>query len=45
MREQKDGLPEDEMKVGEQKAQQLTDNYIGQSDTHAEKKEKEILTV
>lgn len=42
---QKDGLPEDEMKVGEQKAQQLTDSFIAQSDTHAEKKEKEILTV
>ena len=38
-------MPEDEMKVGEQKAQQLTDEYIAQSDTHAEKKEKEILTV
>jgi ribosome recycling factor len=42
---QKDGLPEDEVKVGEQKVQQLTDGFIAQADTHAEKKEKEILTV
>jgi len=42
---QKDGLPEDEAKVGEQKVQQLTDGFIAQSDTHAQKKEKEILTV
>lgn len=42
---QKAGLPEDEMKVGEQKVQQLTDGFIGQSDAHAQKKEKEILTV
>jgi ribosome recycling factor len=42
---QKDGLPEDEAKVGEQKVQQLTDGFIAQSDTHASKKEKEILTV
>jgi ribosome recycling factor len=42
---QKDGLPEDEAKTGEQKVQQLTDTYIAQSDAHADKKEKEILTV
>jgi ribosome recycling factor len=42
---QKDGLPEDEAKTGELKAQQLTDTYIAQSDAHADKKEKEILTV
>jgi ribosome recycling factor len=42
---QKDGLPEDEAKVGEQKVQQLTDNFNAQADSHAEKKEKEILTV
>jgi len=42
---QKKGLPEDEVKEGEQKTQQLTDEFITQSDTHAEKKEKEILTV
>lgn len=41
----KDGMPEDEVKDGEEKAQKLTDEYIVQSDKHAESKEKEILTV
>ena len=41
----KDGVPEDEVKEGEQKAQQLTDGFIVQADKHAEKKEQEILTV
>jgi ribosome recycling factor len=41
----KDGVPEDEVKDGEDKAQKLTDTFILQSDKHAEAKEKEILTV
>jgi len=41
----KSGVPEDEVKEGETKAQQLTDSFITQADSHAEKKEKEILTV
>jgi ribosome recycling factor len=41
----KDGVPEDEVKEGETKVQVLTDEYIVQADKHAEKKEKEILTV
>jgi ribosome recycling factor len=41
----KDGVPEDEVKEGETKVQQLTDEFIVQADKHAEKKEHEILTV
>jgi ribosome recycling factor len=41
----KDGMPEDEVKGGEEKVQKLTDEYILQSDKHSESKEKEILTV
>jgi ribosome recycling factor len=41
----KDGMPEDEVKDGEEKVQKLTDEYIVHSDKHAESKEKEILTV
>jgi ribosome recycling factor len=42
---QKDGVPEDEVKDGEEKAQKLTDEFIVKSDKHSEAKEKEILTV
>lgn len=42
---QKDGLPEDEVKEGEEKVQQLTDNYVVKCDKHMEYKEKEIMTV
>jgi ribosome recycling factor len=41
----KDGVPEDEVKEGETKAQTLTDTFIVQADKHGEKKEEEILTV
>ncbi|MGP8214544.1 MAG: ribosome recycling factor [Bacteroidia bacterium] len=41
----KEGVPEDEAKEAETKAQHLTDEYIVQADKHAEKKEHEILTV
>lgn len=41
----KDSVPEDEIKTGETKAQQLTDKYISLIDKHLEAKEKEIMTV
>ena len=41
----KDGVPEDEAKDAETKTQHLTDEFIVHSDKHAEKKEKDILTV
>ena len=41
----KDGVPEDEIKNAEAKAQTLTDGFIVVSDKHAEKKEQDILTV
>lgn len=41
----KDGVPEDEVKEGEEKVQKLTDEFIAQADKHSEKKEQEILTV
>lgn len=41
----KDGVPEDEIKDAEAKAQTITDTFIALSDTHAEKKEKDIMTV
>jgi ribosome recycling factor len=41
----KDGIPEDEVKEGEEKVQLITDGFIVQADKHAEKKEQEILTV
>jgi ribosome recycling factor len=41
----KDGLPEDEVKQGEEQVQQITDGFIAQADKHAAEKEKEILTV
>ena len=42
---QKDGLPEDLVKVGEGKVQELTDKFIASIDTLYEKKEKEIMAV
>jgi len=42
---QKGGVPEDEVKGAEEKAQKLTDEFIVKSDKHSESKEKEILTV
>ncbi len=42
---QKSGVPEDEVKGAEEKAQKLTDEFIIKSDKHSESKEKEILTV
>jgi ribosome recycling factor len=42
---QKDGLPEDLAKDGENKVQQLTDNFIIKVDEKLDKKEKEIMTV
>ncbi len=42
---QKDGTPEDEVKEGEAKVQQLTDAYVVKCDKHLEIKEKEIMTV
>lgn len=41
----KDGLPEDEGKVGETKVQEFTDRYIKKVDELLAAKEKEILTV
>ncbi len=41
----KDNVPEDEIKTGEAKVQQLTDKYIGMIEKHLEVKEKEIMTV
>ncbi len=42
---QKNGMPEDEAKILEQKVQKLTDEYIVKCDKHLELKEKEIMTV
>jgi ribosome recycling factor len=42
---QKNGTPEDEIKEGETKVQQLTDGYVVKCDKHLEIKEKEIMTV
>jgi ribosome recycling factor len=42
---QKKGTPEDEIKEGETKVQQLTDGYVVKCDKHLEVKEKEIMTV
>lgn len=41
----KKGLPEDIGKSGEEKVQQLTNNYSSKTDAHLEAKEKEIMTV
>jgi ribosome recycling factor len=42
---QKDGLPEDEVKGAEHKAQSLTDDYVTKVEKHISQKEKEIMTV
>jgi ribosome recycling factor len=42
---QKDGLPEDMAKDGENKVQQMTDSFIAKVDEKLERKEKEIMTV
>lgn len=42
---QKSGTPEDAVKEGETKVQQLTDSYVVKCDKHLEIKEKEIMTV
>src|SRR4051812_44113453 len=42
---QKDGLPEDEAKGGENRIQVLTDGNVAKVDKHVEQKEKEIMTV
>jgi ribosome recycling factor len=42
---QKEGVSEDEVKVGEAEVQKLTDNYILKIDKHIEVKEKDIMTV
>ena len=41
----KDNVPEDEIKTGETKVQQLTDKYTAIIEKHIEVKEKEIMTV
>lgn len=41
----KEGTPEDMVKAGETKVQQLTDNFSAKADKHIEQKEKEIMTV
>jgi ribosome recycling factor len=42
---QKDGMPEDMAKDGENKVQQMTDLFITKVDEKLERKEKEIMTV
>ncbi len=42
---QKDGVSEDEAKVGEAEVQKLTDAYILKVDKHVELKDKDIMTV
>ena len=42
---QKNGTPEDEIKEGETKVQQLTDSFVVKCDKHLEVKEKEIMTI
>lgn len=42
---QKEGVSEDEVKVGEAEVQKLTDSYILKIDKHIEVKEKDIMTV
>lgn len=39
------GIPEDTIKDGETKVQNLTDSYVTKCDKHLEVKEKEIMTV
>jgi ribosome recycling factor len=42
---QKDGVSEDEAKVGEAEVQKLTDSYILKVDKHIDLKDKDIMTV
>ena len=42
---QKDGLPEDMAKDGEDRVQKLTDKFIAEVDKHLAVKEQEIMTV
>ncbi len=42
---QKDGVSEDEAKVGEAEVQKLTDSYILKVDKHVELKDKDIMAV
>lgn len=42
---QKDGLSEDDAKVGEDRVQKVVDSYIKKTDDLLENKEKEIMTV
>jgi ribosome recycling factor len=42
---QKEGVSEDEVKVGEAEVQKLTDSYILKVDKHIDLKEKDIMTV
>ncbi len=42
---QKEGVSEDEAKVGEAEAQKITDSFILKVDKHIELKEKDIMTV
>ena len=42
---QKEGVSEDEAKVGEAEVQKLTDSYILKVDKHIDLKEKDIMTV
>jgi ribosome recycling factor len=44
-RMQKDGLPEDEVKVGESDIQKMTDDFSVKIDRVIEGKDKEIMTV
>lgn len=41
----KDGIAEDEIKVGEDRIQKLTDEYISKTEKLLELKEKEIMTI
>ena len=42
---QKNGTPEDEVKEGETKVQQMIDGFVIKCDKHLEIKEKEIMTI
>jgi ribosome recycling factor len=42
---EKDGLSEDMAKIGEEKVQKLTDDYIHKIDKMLEEKEKDVMTV
>jgi ribosome recycling factor len=42
---QKDGLSEDDAKVGEERVQKMVDGYIAKTEALLAEKEKEIMTV